>query len=83
MTDAKNFAESLEGKFLAKMREEQLELNIYLVNGIRLKGVIDDFNDSAIFLRNGNVQMVRYSAVSTIMPISAAADAKTDLGKSS
>lgn len=82
MTDAKSFAEGLEGKFLAKMREEQKEINIYLVNGIRLKGVIDDFNESAIFLRNGNVQMVRYNAVSTIMPTSTTAATKTDSGES-
>ncbi|MBE8181978.1 MAG: RNA chaperone Hfq [Candidatus Portiera sp.] len=77
MTEEEKFAESLEGKFLEQMREDQLEINIYLVNGIRLKGFIDGFNENVILLRNGSVQMVRFDAISTIMPASTAAETKS------
>lgn len=75
-TEEGKFVESLEGKFLKQMQEEQLEINIYLINGIRLKGIIDDFNKNAILLSNGSVQLVRFDAISTIMPASATADSK-------
>lgn len=71
MTETTTFEESLEGMFLEHLLENKVEISIYLVNGIRLKGVIRKFNNRVILLRNGNIQLIRLDAVSTIMPAAA------------
>ena len=68
----------MEKTFLESLRKEQVEISVYLVNGIRLKGIISSFNDRVILLRNGNIQMIRLDAVSTIMPTSAVDEIKFD-----
>lgn len=70
MEDINNFESGLEGIFLEYLHKEQIEISIYLVNGIRLKGIISKFNKNTILLKNGNIQLIRLEAVSTIMPTS-------------
>ncbi len=68
--ETKNLDSSLETMFLEHLQKEQIEISVYLVNGIRLKGIIHKFNEKIILLRNGSIQMVRLDAISTIMPAS-------------
>lgn len=66
--ETKNIDDNLEGKFLEHLQKKEIEISIYLVNGIRLKGIIHKFNKNIVLLRNGNIQMIRLDAISTVMP---------------
>ncbi len=77
--EIKNLDSSLETMFLEHLQKEQIEISVYLVNGIRLKGIIHKFNENIILLRNGSIQMVRLDAISTIMPASPDKDITTAL----
>jgi len=59
---------SLQDPFLNALRKEKINVSIYLVNGIKLQGIIEAFDQFAIVLRNTVNQMVYKHAVSTIVP---------------
>ena len=54
--------------FLNTLRKEKIPVAIYLVNGIKLQGQIDSFDQYVIILKNTVNQMVYKHAVSTIVP---------------
>ena len=58
----------IASSFLNDIQEGGQEVNIYLVNGIRLKGFIHKYDKNSVLLRNGGIQLVRVNAISTIMP---------------
>ncbi len=59
----------LQEPFLNAVRRERVPLSIYLVNGIKLQGVVDSFDQYAILLKSANVtQMVYKHAISTMVP---------------
>jgi host factor-I protein len=58
----------LQDPFLNVLRKEHVPVSIYLVNGIKLQGNIDSFDQYVILLRNTVTQMVYKHAVSTIVP---------------
>ncbi len=58
----------LQDPFLNALRKEHVPVSIYLVNGIKLQGNIDSFDQYVILLRNTVTQMVYKHAVSTIVP---------------
>jgi host factor-I protein len=60
--------QSLQEPFLNTLRKEKIPVSIYLVNGIKLQGQIDSFDQFVILLRNTVSQMVYKHAVSTIVP---------------
>jgi host factor-I protein len=60
--------QNLQSPFLSVMRKEGLPVSVYLVNGIKLQGVIDAFDEHIILLKSSVVQMIYKSAVSTIVP---------------
>lgn len=60
--------QSLQDPFLNALRKEKIPLSIYLVNGIKLQGVIDSFDQFVILLKNSVSQMVYKHAISTIVP---------------
>jgi host factor-I protein len=60
--------QSLQDPFLNALRKERIPVSIYLVNGIKLQGQIDSFDQFVILLRNSVSQMVYKHAVSTIVP---------------
>jgi host factor-I protein len=60
--------QSLQDPFLNALRKERVSVSIYLVNGIKLQGQVESFDQFVILLRNTVSQMVYKHAVSTIVP---------------
>jgi host factor-I protein len=60
--------QSLQDPFLNALRKERVPVSIYLVNGIKLQGQIDSFDQFVVLLRNTVSQMVYKHAISTIVP---------------
>ncbi len=60
--------QTLQEPFLNTLRKEKIPVAIYLVNGIKLSGHIDSFDQFVIVLRNATNQMVYKHAISTIVP---------------
>ena len=60
--------QSLQDPFLNQLRKERVPVSIYLVNGIKLQGQIDSFDQFVVLLRNTVNQMVYKHAISTIVP---------------
>jgi host factor-I protein len=60
--------QSLQEPFLNALRKEHVPVSIYLVNGIKLQGQIESFDQFVVLLRNSVNQMVYKHAISTIVP---------------
>jgi len=58
----------LQDPFLNVLRKEHVPVSIYLVNGIKLQGQVDSFDQYVILLKNTVTQMVYKHAISTIVP---------------
>ena len=63
-----NKGQLLQDPFLNTLRKEHIPVSIYLVNGIKLQGQIDSFDQYVILLKNTVTQMVYKHAISTVMP---------------
>ena len=61
---------SLQDPFLNILRKERVPVSIFLVNGIKLQGQIESFDQFVVLLKNTVSQMVYKHAISTIMPVS-------------
>ena len=59
---------SLQDPFLNALRKERIPVSIFLVNGIKLQGQIESFDQYVVLLRNAVSQMVYKHAISTVMP---------------
>ncbi|MFP4079357.1 MAG: RNA chaperone Hfq [Ectothiorhodospira sp.] len=60
--------QTLQEPFLNTLRKERIPVSIYLVNGIKLQGQIDSFDQFVVLLKNSVSQMVYKHAISTIVP---------------
>jgi host factor-I protein len=60
--------QTLQDPFLNTLRKEHVPVSIYLVNGIKLQGQVDSFDQYVILLKNTVTQMVYKHAISTIVP---------------
>ena len=60
--------QSLQDPYLNALRKERIPVSIFLVNGIKLQGQIESFDQFVILLRNTVNQMVYKHAISTIVP---------------
>ena len=58
----------LQDPFLNTLRREHIPVSIYLVNGIKLQGQIESFDQYVVLLRNTVTQMVYKHAISTVVP---------------
>jgi host factor-I protein len=55
--------------FLLKLKTEEISVTVFLVNGVKLQGIITYFdNESLLLRRDGHTQLIYKHAVSTIMP---------------
>lgn len=63
-----NKGQLLQDPFLNQLRREHVPVSIYLVNGIKLQGQIESFDQYVVLLRNTVTQMVYKHAISTIVP---------------
>jgi host factor-I protein len=61
-------SQSLQDPFLNALRREHVPVAIYLVNGIKLQGTIESFDQFVVLLRNQVSQMVYKHAISTVVP---------------
>jgi host factor-I protein len=62
-------AHSLQDSFLNAVRKSRVMLTIFLVNGVKLTGIVTSFDSFCVLLRrDGQVQLVYKHAISTIMP---------------
>lgn len=59
---------SLQDPYLNKLRKERIQVSIFLVNGIKLQGQIESFDQFVILLKNTVSQMVYKHAISTVVP---------------
>lgn len=59
---------SLQDPYLNTLRKERIPVSIYLVNGIKLQGQIESFDQFVVLLRNSVSQMVYKHAISTVVP---------------
>ena len=60
--------QSLQDPFLNVLRKEKVPVSIYLVNGIKLQGQVESFDQFVVLLKNSVSQMVYKHAISTIVP---------------
>lgn len=63
-----NKGQLLQDPFLNALRKEHVTISIYLVNGIKLQGQIESFDQYVILLKNTVTQMVYKHAISTVVP---------------
>lgn len=60
---------TLQDAFLNHLRKENVPTTVFLVNGVKLQGVITSFDNFSILLRrDGHAQLIYKHAVSTVMP---------------
>jgi RNA chaperone Hfq len=63
-----NKGQLLQDPFLNTLRREHIPVSIYLVNGIKLQGQIESFDQYVVLLKNTVTQMVYKHAISTVVP---------------
>src|SRR4029078_9593643 len=63
-----NKGQLLQDPFLNTLRKEHVPVSIYLVNGIKLQGQIESFDQYVVLLKNSVTQMVYKHAISTVVP---------------
>ncbi len=69
----------LQEPFLNELRKRQIQVSIFLINGIKLQGQIESYDRFVIQLKAGVTQIVYKHAISTIVPsrpVSIASDKK-------
>ena len=59
---------SLQEPFLNALRKERIPVSVYLVNGIKLQGQIESFDQFVVLLKNIVSQMIYKHAISTVVP---------------
>jgi len=59
---------SLQDPYLNVLRKERIPVSIYLVNGIKLQGQVESFDQFVVLLKNTVSQMVYRHAISTVVP---------------
>ena len=59
---------TLQDPYLNTLRKERVPVSIFLVNGIKLQGQIESFDQFVVLLKNAVSQMVYKHAISTVVP---------------
>ncbi|NKN33160.1 RNA chaperone Hfq [Marichromatium bheemlicum] len=59
---------SLQDPFLNTLRKERVPVSVFLVNGIKLQGQIESFDQFVVLLKNNVSQMIYKHAISTVVP---------------
>lgn len=63
--------ENLQDVFLNNVRKNKAPVTVFLVNGVKLQGIITWFDNFCVLLRrDGHSQLVYKHAISTVMPVS-------------
>jgi host factor-I protein len=62
-------SQNVQDVFLNKIRKEKMTVTVFLVNGVKLQGIVTWFDNFSLLLRrDSHVQLVYKHAISTIMP---------------
>lgn len=62
-------SQNVQDVFLNKIRKEKMTVTVFLVNGVKLQGIVTWFDNFSMLLRReSHVQLVYKHAISTIMP---------------
>jgi len=62
-------SQSVQDVFLNKIRKEKMTVTVFLMNGVKLQGIVTWFDNFSVLLRrDSSVQLVYKHAISTIMP---------------
>ena len=65
-------SQNVQEDFLNDLRQNKISVTVFLVNGVKLQGIITWFDDFSLLLRrDGPTQLIYKHAVSTIMPSTA------------
>ncbi|MGH8137080.1 MAG: RNA chaperone Hfq [Steroidobacteraceae bacterium] len=59
---------SLQDPFLNALLKERVSVSIYLVNGIKLQGHIESFDQFVVLLKSATTQAIYMHAISTLVP---------------
>lgn len=60
---------TVENDFLDKLKNDEVAVTVFLVNGVKLQGIITWFDEHSMLLRrDGHTQLIYKHAISTIMP---------------
>ncbi len=61
--------QNVQDVFLNKIRKEKMSVTVFLVNGVKLQGIVTWFDNFSVLLRrDSHIQLVYKHAISTIMP---------------
>jgi len=62
-------SQNVQDVFLNHVRKNKLPVTVFLINGVKLQGIISWFDNFSVLLRrDGHVQLVYKHAISTVMP---------------
>ncbi|NLY72932.1 MAG: RNA chaperone Hfq [Tissierellia bacterium] len=60
---------TLQDKFLKKLKDENIAVTIFLVSGYQLRGLVEGYDNYTVIIRTGEVQQLIYKhAISTMVP---------------
>lgn len=59
---------NLQDNYLNQLRKEKIPVVVYLTNGVRLKGIINGFDNFVILLKESTQSLIYKHAISTIIP---------------
>ena len=60
--------QALQDPYLNVLRKEHVPVSVFLVNGIKLQGQIESFDQLVVLLKNTVSQMIYKHAISTVVP---------------
>jgi len=60
--------QGIQDPFLNTLRKERIPVSIFMVNGIKLQGTIESFDQFVVMLKKDTIQTVYKHAISTIVP---------------
>ena len=64
-------SQNVQEDFLGNIKDNKVSVTVFLINGVKLQGLITWFDDTSLLLRrDGHTQLIYKHAVSTIMPAS-------------
>ena len=69
MSEKAEKSQNVQDVFLNKIRKEKMTVTVFLMNGVKLQGIVTWFDNFCVLLRrDSHVQLVYKHAISTIMP---------------
>lgn len=64
-------SQNIQNTFLSELKNKEISVTVFLVNGVKLQGIITWFDDNTILLRrDGFTQLIYKHSISTVMPSS-------------